>query len=241
LLGRFTDAILAVSTRVRHDIEAVHHIARSGRVKVVPLGFDLSRFAAIDGTAKSPARVALGLDPAVKVVTTVGRLTAIKQQHLFLDMASRLAVDHPNIAFLIVGDGSLRRNLERQSHDLGIADAVRFLGWRGDLPRIYAATDVFVLTSANEGTPVALIEALASGVAGISTDVGGVADVIRPNCGVLVPANDVVSLTAAVSALLSNPDRRAALGSAGRDSVTSRFTVSRLEQDVVQLYRELLD
>ncbi len=107
--------------------------------------------------------------------------------------------------------------------------------------RIYAATDVFLLTSANEGTPVALIEAMASGVAGVSTDVGGVGDVISSeSVGLLAPAGNVEGLARAVATLLADPSRRAAIGAAGRASVLSRYGLERLESDVVRVYRELL-
>ena len=112
------------------------------------------------------------------MVCTVGRLTAIKQHRLFLETVAHAATARPKLVALIAGDGELRADLERRAAALGIADRVRFLGWRRDLATIYAATDVFLLTSRNEGTPVALIEAMASGIPGVSTDVGGVKDVI---------------------------------------------------------------
>ena len=109
------------------------------------------------------------------------------------------------------------------------------------MARIYAATSVFLLTSANEGTPVALIEAMASGVAGVSTDVGGVKDVIaNDTIGLLAPAGHVERLAQAVATLLDDPVRCAAVGAAGRASVVSRYGIERLETDIVRLYRELL-
>ena len=134
--------------------------------------------AAIDDRARQAARAALGIPPDAPVVTTVGRLTAIKQHSLFLETARLIGRAHPAALFLIVGDGELRAALEDAARQLGLADRVRFLGWRRDLATIYGATDVFLLTSRNEGTPVALIESLAAGVPGVSTDVGGVRDVI---------------------------------------------------------------
>lgn len=240
-LGLFTSILIAISSRIRRDIEEVYRIARAEQIRIVPLGFDLRRFAAIDGAARGAARQDLELTPGTSVVTTVGRLTEIKQQHVFLSVAQRLAQQRQAIAFLIVGDGTLRRQLEEQAHALGIQDRVRFLGWRADLPRIYAATDVFLLTSANEGTPVALIEAMASGVAGVSTDVGGVGDVISSDSvGLLAPAGDVERLTQSVAALLDDPARCASVGAAGRASVLSRYGLERLENDIVGVYRELL-
>jgi glycosyltransferase involved in cell wall biosynthesis len=118
---------------------------------------------------------------------------------------------------------------------------VRFLGWRRDLVDIYAATDVFVLTSRNEGTPVALIESMAAGVAVVSTDVGGVRDVIAaPDLGVVVPSNDAERLAEQVNRLLSDPDRRRLLGARAREWVVSRYGIDRLVADVTDFYAQLL-
>ena len=109
-----------------------------------------------------------------------------------------MAAGDPTALFLIVGDGERRRELEQLARAHGIADRTRFLGWRRDVATIYSATDVFLLTSRNEGTPVALIEALAAGVPGVSTDVGGVRDVIHSGAsGLLAPPGDVRVLASA--------------------------------------------
>jgi glycosyltransferase involved in cell wall biosynthesis len=117
---------------------------------------------------------------------------------------------------------------------------VRFLGWRGDLETIYGATDIFMLTSRNEGTPVALIEAMAAGVASVSTDVGGVRDVITgPDVGVVVPFGDVDALAIAVAELANDGPRRQRLGAQAREAVRMRFDERRLVHDIVKLYSEL--
>src|SRR5207249_11997940 len=117
------------------------------------------------------------------------------------------------VLFLIAGDGELRSDLEAQAKALGLGSLVRFLGWRGDLERIYGATDVFVLTSRNEGTPVALIEAMASGVASVSTDRGVVRDVvINSSVGAVVPFGDVERLVGAIERFLEAPALREEVG-----------------------------
>jgi len=126
-------------------------------------------------------------------------------------------------------------------NQLGLGPRVRFLGWRGDLETVYGATDIFVLTSRNEGTPVALIEAMAAGVASVSTDVGGVRDVVAgPHLGSLVPFGDAAALADAVSELADAPARRVEVGVAGRASVRERFHASRLVDDIRNLYWQLL-
>jgi glycosyltransferase involved in cell wall biosynthesis len=207
----------------------------------VPLGFDLAHLAAIDDRARLEARTALGLDESAQVVTTVGRLTAIKQHDLFIATAALVAQRNPRTLFLIAGDGELREALTTQVHGAGLASRVQFLGWRRDLATIYAASDVFLLTSRNEGTPVALIESLASGVPGVSTDVGGVRDVIETDAvGLLAPFGDAPALAAHVESLLNEPSRRRRMGERGRSLVVARYGIDRLVDDIDRLYRELL-
>ena len=145
--------------------------------------------------------------------------------------------------FFVVGDGELRVKLESMARALGLKAVVRFLGWRQDLSTIYAASHLFVLTSRNEGTPVALIEAMASGIPGISTDVGGVRDVITsPSVGSVVPFGDADALASeALSILTRNSTERRAMGMRARDVVSKRFTIERLVREIAHLYGELID
>jgi glycosyltransferase involved in cell wall biosynthesis len=240
-LARATDALVAISPRIRDDLVERFAIAPRARFAIVPLGFDLGPLAAVDEAARAAARAALGIAPATTVITTVGRLTAIKHHALLLNAACRLASRLPDVVFLIAGDGELRPDLERRAADLGIADRVRFLGWRRDLPVIYGATDVFVLTSRNEGTPVALIEAMAAGVPGVATDVGGVSDVISdPGLGALVPSDDVDALVAGIEHVRRSDASRRMMGERARASVLQRYGIGRLVDDVDRLYRSLL-
>lgn len=240
-LSRVSDRLVAISPRIEGELAGDYRIGRAEQYRVVPLGFDLSGFAAIDDGHRRDARVALGLDAPAHVVTTVGRLTAIKQHTLFLETAAIVAARDPRAVFLVVGDGELRAALEADARARGLDVRARFLGWRRDLERIYAASDVFLLTSRNEGTPVALIESLAAGVPGVSTDVGGVRDVIgHADIGLLAPFGDASALAAHALALLDDPVRRAAMGDRGRASVIARYSVDRLVDNVERLYRELL-
>jgi glycosyltransferase involved in cell wall biosynthesis len=240
-LATQTDRLVAISPAIRRELLDVHGIGRPDQYRIVPLGFDLRELAAVDDAARSRARAALGIPPAAHVVTTVGRLTAIKQHALFLETARRIADRDPAAVFVIAGDGELRGDLERRAAELAIADRVRFLGWRRDLPVVYGATDVFLLTSRNEGTPVALIESLAAAVPGVSTDVGGVRDVIdSAGVGVLAPFGDADALADGALALLADPERRRVMGDRGRHTVLARYQLDRLVDDVDALYRELV-
>jgi glycosyltransferase involved in cell wall biosynthesis len=240
-LASVTDRIVAVSPRVRDDLVGRYRIGRTGQYSIVPLGFELERFAAIDSERRAVARVALQIPADARVVTTIGRLTAIKDHGLFLEAARQIADAAPATMFLIAGDGELRPTLEAQAASLDLAHRVRFLGWRRDLDVLYAATDVFLLTSRNEGTPVALIESLASGCAAVSTDVGGVRDVIStPDVGLLGAAGDATALAKHVVELLAQPHKRGLMGAAGRQMAIARYGLDQLLDMVDAIYQELL-
>jgi glycosyltransferase involved in cell wall biosynthesis len=239
-LARVTDRIVAISPQIRHDLLRTYGIGRQEQYVVVPLGFDLSVFEQIDERARLDAREALRIPADASVISTVGRLTAIKQHALFLDAARLIREARPATVFLIAGDGELRKDLESRTRALGLDSHVRFLGWRRDLATIYAATDVFALTSRNEGTPVALIEAMASGVPGVSTNVGGVGDVIvDDSAGRRVPDGDPQAFAAAVIELLAARDRDE-IGQRARRLVVGRFGIERLVMDIATVYRDLL-
>ncbi|HXD75679.1 MAG TPA: glycosyltransferase [Vicinamibacterales bacterium] len=240
LLARSTDALVAVSPAIRDELVRDHRIGVPAQYRVVPLGFDLSALAAIDDRARASARDRLAIPATAHVVSTVGRLTAIKQHQLFLETARLVANTDPAALFLIAGDGELRAALEQTARDFGLVDRVRFLGWRRDLETIYGATDVFLLTSRNEGTPVALIESLAAGVPGVSTDIGGVRDVLKDDLGAVAPFGHAEALAAAVAQFLGDAALRRAAGDRGRASVVARYGIDRLVDDMHTLYRELL-
>jgi glycosyltransferase involved in cell wall biosynthesis len=241
-LAKRTDALIAISPQVQTDLLHTFAVARSEQVHLVPLGFELERFLRISADTRPAARTLLDIPADSIVITTVGRLTAIKYHILFFDVAAVLTATRDRCVFLVVGDGELRASLEAYAAALGLASRVRFLGWRGDLETIYAATDVFVLTSRNEGTPVALIEAMASGVAAVSTDVGGVRDVITADgAGTLVKFGDVAALARAVDRFVESAELRAQTGVVARSAVQTRFDARRLLSDIGDLYARILE
>ena len=239
-LAGLTDRLVAISPEIRDELVDEQRIGTPAQYRVIRLGFDLAPFAAIGADDRQHARAALGVPDGVPVVTTVGRLTPIKQHHLFLDVAALVLRQRPDSVFLVAGDGELRGELEARARALAIADRTRFLGWRRDLPAVYAATDVFLLTSRNEGTPVALIEALAAGCEAVATDVGGVRDVLGARAvDRAAPFGDAPRLAELVlRAIAAGPVGR---GDRRRADVVERFSLERLVADVERLYRELLD
>jgi len=240
-LARRTDALVAVSAAVRHDLLDRHRIGDVERFRVVPLGFDLSRLASLGAADRAAARAGLGIDADARVASFVGRLTEIKRPDVFIEVADMVARADRRARFLVAGGGELESAVRAAADARGLAGRIGFLGWRRDLAPVYAASDLVVVTSRNEGTPVALIEGMAAAVPGVSFAVGGVPDVIAgADLGVLVPDGDVDALAAAIRQLFADDRRRIDMGSRGRASVVERFDVERLTRDLAALYRELL-
>ncbi len=237
-LARGTDRLLTVSEAVRQDLLR-RGIGSPERLSVVPLGLDLDPLIQCE-MVRGQLRAELGVGD-VPLVGIIARLVPIKRHEDFLAAATVVASRIPNCRFLVVGDGELRGRLEARSRELGLGGRVHFLGWRGDLPRIYADLDLVALSSANEGLPVSLIEAMAAGRPVVATRVGGVPDLVEHGVtGLLVSPEDPAALAEATMALLTDPERRRAMGEAGRKRVHPAFSAERLVEDIDRLYTELL-
>jgi glycosyltransferase involved in cell wall biosynthesis len=238
-LGRFTQRVVAISELQRDELCDVYRVIPRRRCDVIPLGFDLRPFAVAE-RRRGDLRRELGAPDGRPLIGIVGRLVPIKNHAMFLDVARRV-LDVRDAGFVVVGDGELRSELERAARERGLADHVRFLGWRRDLDVIYADMDVVTLTSINEGTPVTLIEGLAAARPVVATRVGGVADVVEhERTGLLVPGGDVDGCARAVLRLLADPGLGERFGREGRERALVRYGSQRLVDDVRRLYLELL-
>jgi glycosyltransferase involved in cell wall biosynthesis len=236
-LGHRTDRVIALSETLRSELLA-RDIAPEKRIAVVPLGLDLERFARGDRAA---ARRVLGLAPQAGHVVWLGRLAPIKRVDRLIQAFGGVHRRLPEAHLTIVGDGALRPALEAQVRAAGLTEAVTFAGWSSDTPTWYAAADVVVLTSDSEGTPLSVIEAAAAGRPVVSTDVGGVRDVLTEGVsGYLVPVDDMAGLTERIVTLLRDPARAATFGAAGLAAVGA-FGSERLVDDLDRLYRGLLE
>ncbi len=240
-LARHTDALIAVSDEVRDDLVR-YQIAPAERISVIRLGLDLEGRTAAPPGARADVRAALGLPPDGFVVAWLGRMTEIKRADILLRAFAHLRRSGVEASLVLVGDGPLRADLEQLADELGIAGDCRFLGYLAEVGPIYAAADAAVLTSANEGTPVSIIEAQAAGLPAVSTDVGGVSDVVvEGETGFLVPAEDVEAIAERLAELARDPELRRSMGDAGRRHVAGRYSVPRLVDDIDELYRSLLE
>jgi len=234
-VARATTRLVAITPGQRRELIALG-IGSEAKVVEIPLGLELAPF--VDAPSRAEARATLGLTADEPVIAIVARLVPIKDVGLFLQALARL---RSGATGLIVGDGEERARLEAFAASLGVASRCRFLGWRRDVRSVYAAADVVVLTSRNEGSPVSIIEAMAAGRAVVCTDVGGVADVVTSgSSGMLVPYGDPDALAASIDGLLRDPDLRERLGADARRSVYPRYDVSRLVTDIATLYTSLV-
>ncbi len=241
LLAPFTDRLIAVSQEVQEDLVALR-VAPASKFTVLPLGFDLQPFTADEERASRAAalRGAWGVRDGEVVVTLVARLVAIKRVDRFLKLAAALA-DEPAVRFVVVGDGELRAELQDTAQARLLGERLVWAGFRRDIPDVCFASDVVVLTSDNEGTPVSLIEAQAAALPVLATDVGGVRSVVEHGVsGLLAGADDLDALTQGLRELVRDAGLRAQMGQAGRERASARFTLARLADDHARLYRELL-
>jgi glycosyltransferase involved in cell wall biosynthesis len=239
-LARRTDALIAVSPQVRDDLVRLG-VAPAGRVAVVRLGLDLEQRVAAAPDARETTRRQLDLEPGRFAIGWFGRMTEIKRVDELLRAFARVRATGIDAALVLVGDGPLRSDLESLAQDLGVARDCRFTGYREDVASAYAGMDVVALTSANEGTPVSVIEAQAAGLPVVSTDVGGVRDVVVDgDTGFLVGAGDVPAIADRLGELAADEQLRAELGERGRARVVPRYGVPRLLDDMDRLYRTLI-
>ena len=238
ILSRVTDRLVAVGDEQRREI-AAYGVAPLEKIVPIPLGLEIDDLLEAE-RERGTLRRELGLDRAAPLIGIVARLVSIKAHEVFLEAAARVRTAEPRSRFLVVGDGERRAELERQAQALGLGESVLFLGWRADMKRLYADLDVVALSSNNEGSPVALIEALAAARPVVATDVGGVSAVVRPGqTGLLVPPRDPAALADGILELLRDRPRAEALARAGRAWVYPRHAASRLIRDVEGLYLEL--
>ena len=230
------DRIVAVSRRLAGRLEG----SGFGPETVLPIhnGVDLSRVHA--SRSRDEVRGALGIAPDALLFGTVGRLSPVKGQALFVRAAGRIRHRHPGARFLIAGDGPLRGELEAAARALGLGDAFLFLGARRDVYDLVAALDVFVLPSLHEGIPMALLEAMALGTPVVATAVGGVPELLtHRETGLLVDAGDHEGLADACVELARDPRQRRRLAARARRAVEAGFSHEHNGQALVQAYREV--
>jgi glycosyltransferase involved in cell wall biosynthesis len=237
-LARWTNSLVAVSENTRGALLQAG-IGGPAQWSVIPPGLELEHLSPARPSGAA-ARQVFGIDKRGPIVGTIGRLTPIKYQATFVRAAARLMQAFPNAEFAIVGDGESRADLEHLAARL-CPRPLHFTGWVHDISDLYAALDVVVLTSRNEGTPIALIEAGAAGKPVVATAVGGVPEVVVHNeTGLLVKAGDVAQVAGSIDRLLTTPDFASRLGAKANRRMHARYSADRLALDLLELYDRLL-
>ena len=240
ILALTTQRIIAISESQAEDLSGKYRIATRKKLTVIPLGFELEPFQSLE-QFRGQLRQELAIPDDYIIVGAVGRLTKIKNLQMFLQAAKRVTEDRSNVVFVIVGDGGERDQLAQTIVDLGIQNHVYLVGWKRNIATVYADIDLLTLTSLNEGTPAAIIEAMASGVPVIATSVGGVPDLIEDNrTGFLVPSEDIDLLSKSLLELIDDRELRKRLGMTARSEAMRRFSHQRLLGDIRGLYIQLL-
>ncbi len=236
-LARITSRIITLTESQRREIVG---LGIGGSVIALPLGMDLTPYRQLE-EFRGRLRRELGLEGRF-LVGLVARLVPIKNVGDFIRAAARVAEQDAEACFLIVGDGELRAAMEELARGLGLGpERLRFLGFRDDLQTIYADLDLLVLCSRNEGSPVAIMEAMAAGIPVVAAAVGGVPDLVADDqSGVLVPPGDPGALAGAIESLRRDPLRRRRFGAAGRERIFMSYELDTVVARYDHFYRELL-
>jgi len=226
-----TSVLIAIGTKVRDDLVAAG-IGRANKYRVFFPGLPAPK-----PMGKGTAQSALGIGTEALYITFVGRLTQIKRPDRLLDVAKECKARGIDVRFLVAGEGELfessKLRCERENLN------VTFFGWRNDIDQIFAASDIAILTSDNEGIPLTLIQAAQAGLPIVATNVGSISDiVINESNGYLTGAN-AVEMADAIEKLVRDAQLRKLLGEAGKARADQYFSLERMLKDHSDLYRSL--
>ena len=243
ILSRFTDRIIAISENQRQELLNTYKIGSAKKFTVVNLGFEMNRFLKVKEKTGS-FRQKYNLKNSDILIGVIGRLVPVKNHKMLIRVASSLKRSLPEdifnkVRFVIIGDGPLKSSLMEYAESKSVLDNLLFCGWLKDVEEAYADLDIIALTSKNEGTPLSLIEASASSKPIISTDVGGVRDILGDD-GILVANGDEEMFSARLAELIKSDHKRKEIGERGKDRVLRRFSKENLIRNVEKLYGELL-
>jgi glycosyltransferase involved in cell wall biosynthesis len=214
------------------------HVARPGRSVLLGNGVALDRFpSTLDDASAAALRADLGIDDGELVVTTVGRMVREKGIVEFVDAAHAVRAAEPRVRFVVVGPLDADKHDALSSVDIDRASGdVTFAGWRDDVADVMAVSDVFVLASWREGMPRSAIEAAASGLPSVLTDIRGCREVVRDGIeGKLVPPQSPDLLAAAILSLVRDPEARERMGKAARARAEQSFDERRVVSTVVSV------
>lgn len=235
-LSRFTDALIFVSEGDKREGQK-HRLAPSEKMAVIKNGVDFSEYRKIKVNNKVNIIRELNLESSKPLVGTVARLHRQKGLIYLIKAVKKMARIFPEVKILIVGEGPLRKKLERKTRRSGLEELILFLGERKDIPSLLSLLDVFILPSLWEGLPFALIEAAALGKPVVATDVDGIRELIRDGeTGILVPPKNALRMAQAVISLLQDRQSASRMGKKLKQEICPRYTLSRMTEETQNLY-----
>lgn len=251
-LAKKSTRIIALSEIQKHELSAIHKIAPPEKIEIIPLGFDLSKFAEHFDEKNKAFRKAWNLPMDTLLVGIIGRLVPIKNHKLFLDAFKRLITQSAKpVKAIIVGDGEEKKSLLHYCEVLGLkvgtksgdiqADVI-FTSWIKDISKVLPAIDIVCLSSINEGTPVSLIEAKACKRAIVSTKVGGISDILEHGkSAMLSDSGDLEAFSNNLIFLANNELKRAEIAEKDSDLIVKKYHYERLVNDMRSLYLKLMN
>ncbi|MEJ6583744.1 MAG: glycosyltransferase [Crocinitomicaceae bacterium] len=243
-LAKKSDAIIAISEIQKYELSKVHRIVEEEKITVVPLGFDLVPFRDKRMSERENVRTAHKIDSETVAIAIVGRLAPIKNHSYFLDvMEAVLKLTTKKIKVFIVGDGTEKEIIETRVKEINAIhpNVVQMTSWIEDIGKFNAGMDIICLTSKNEGTPVSLIEAQAAGIPVVTTDVGGVRDIIiEGETGHVIPGDQQKLFIKKVLDLVENENKREKMSQNGWSHVEEKFHYLTLVKNMEKLYSRLL-
>lgn len=251
-LAGISNAIVAISDQQKYDLVHKYGIAPANKIHVIKLGFDLDKFVERHEEKRIAFRSFYNISEDEVVITMTGRLAPIKNHFLFIDALSILKSCYPDLRFkvFIVGDGELLEPIMAminqsgftvcKAHERNYNADIIFTSWRRDIDVINAGSDIIALTSLNEGTPVSIIEAMASEKGVICTDVGGVKDVVKDGYSGFLSEQEPAVYAEKLRELIINKELRNAMAVNGKKIALQNYSYHRLVRETEDLYRELL-
>ena len=243
-LSKKTTGIIAISAIQKDELSLKYRICHPSKIKIIPLGFDLRPFNENLKEKREHTRSSYALEGSDIAVAIIGRLVAIKNHQMFLDIIEKVnQKTRKKVVYFIVGDGEESDNIQESIKPLKEKGMdIRMTSWIKDIATFNAGMDIICLTSKNEGTPVSLIEAQAAGIPIIATNVGGIKDIIlEDKTGYIVNTDDIDGFAEKLWELIENENKRQEMSQNGWSFVKDKFQYTKLISNMDEYYKSLLN
>ena len=235
---RFFPKIIAVSPEVKQLMR--RYFIPEKKMQIIINGIDMEEFRR-EQSAGQRIREEFGIAPETPLIGAIGRISPEKGQKYFIDAAAQVLKAFPKAHFVIFGEGVQGEEMQNYVAELGLSDMIFFAGFRANITACYSALDIFVLPSLLEGTPMALLEAMATGLPVIATNVGGVGRIIQDGeNGLLVSPADADELATGISTFLADSTKAGQLAKNAICTVESRYSAQQMSEEYMALYDEVV-